>query len=91
MFKQDIYATYKYQAKNLDNKTLSFQEKATTVLEYDFVKTYDMVDDIQSGTFSNRLISLHKYIMKHFGKRRTKRHRKGNKRRTKRVYKMRGG
>ena len=29
--------------------------------------------------------------MKHFGKRRTKRHRKGNKRRTKRVYKMRGG
>ena len=29
--------------------------------------------------------------MKHFGKRRTKRNKRGNKRRTKRVYKMRGG
>lgn len=29
--------------------------------------------------------------MKHFGKRRTKRHKRVNKRRTKRVYKMRGG
>jgi len=58
MFKQNIYTTYKYQAKNLDNKTMSFQEKAITVIDYEFVKTYDMVDDIQSGTFSNRLISL---------------------------------
>jgi hypothetical protein len=59
MYKQSIYATYKYQAKNLPGKTPgTFQSKATTVIDYEFVKTYDMVDDIQSGTFASRLISL---------------------------------
>lgn len=58
MFKDGIYGTYKYQLKNLDDKTQSFQEKTVSVIDYEFVKTYDMINEIQSGTFANRLVSL---------------------------------
>jgi len=58
MFQDDIYATYKYQQKSIEDKTLSFQEKTISVLDYEFVKVYDMMNDINSGAFSNRLISL---------------------------------
>jgi len=58
MYKDDVYATYKYQAKNIDNQHQSFQEKVTTVIKYEIVKTYDMVNEINSGTLSNKLISL---------------------------------
>lgn len=58
MFTEDVYATYKYQQSNIDEKQQSFQEKAISVLNYEFVKTYDAVKDINSGTYANRLISL---------------------------------
>lgn len=58
MFSDDVYATYKYQQKNLGDERQSFQEKATTILDYEFVKTYDMINEIKSGTFANRLISI---------------------------------
>lgn len=58
MFKQETYATYKYQQKNLDEKEQSLQEKAFTVLEYEFKKTFDVVNDISSGSFANKLISI---------------------------------
>lgn len=38
MFKNEIYATYKYEAKNLDQKIQSAQEKSITVLEYEIAK-----------------------------------------------------
>lgn len=58
MFKDEVYGTYKYQAKNLDNKTQSFQEKVTTALGYEFGKPYDALNEINAGTLSNRLISI---------------------------------
>ncbi len=58
MFKDPVYATYKYQQTNLPNETQSFQDKATSVLNYEFVKTYDSLKDISSGTYANRLISI---------------------------------
>lgn len=58
MFQDDIYTTYKYQQKNIENQTQPFQEKTISVLDYEFVKVYDMMDDINAGTFSNRLISI---------------------------------
>jgi hypothetical protein len=58
MMKSSVYATYKYQQTNLSNDVQSFQEKATSVLNYEFVKTYDMLHDINSGTYANRLISI---------------------------------
>lgn len=58
MFKQDIYATYKYQAKNIEDKTQSMQEKITTVIEYEFGKPYDKLNEINAGSFANQLISI---------------------------------
>lgn len=58
MFKQPIYATYRYQAKNIEDSVQDFQEKTITVLDYEFVKTYDSLKDINSGTFANKLITI---------------------------------
>ena len=58
MFKQPIYGSYKYQLKNLGDNEQSFKEKMNTILNYEFVKTYDMLNEINQGTFANRLISL---------------------------------
>jgi hypothetical protein len=58
MYKDDIYATYRYEPKNISNQNQSIQDKTTQVLEYEFNKVYDMMHDISSGTFSNRLISI---------------------------------
>ena len=51
-------STYKYQQSNLDNDTQSFEEKTISVLHYESVKTFDVLKDISSGTYANRLISL---------------------------------
>lgn len=58
MFKDPVYGTYKYQAKNLDDKIQSFEEKVTTVISYEFGKPYDALNEINSGTLANRLISI---------------------------------
>jgi len=58
MFKEPIYSTYRYQAKNIEDSIQDFQEKTITVLDYEFVKTYDALEDINSGTFANKLISI---------------------------------
>jgi hypothetical protein len=58
MFKQPIYGTYKYQLKNLGDNEQSFKEKMNTILNYEFVKTYDMLNEINQGTFANKLISI---------------------------------
>jgi len=58
MFKDNVYATYKYEAKNIDDKTQSFQEKTITVLDYEISKPFDVLNEISSGTLSNRLISI---------------------------------
>jgi hypothetical protein len=55
MFKDNIYTTYKYQQQGIEDKTQSFQEKTISVLDYEFVKVYDMMNDVNSGTFANRL------------------------------------
>lgn len=58
MFKQPIYGTYKYQLKNLGDIEQAFKEKMNTILDYEFVKTFDMLNEINQGTFANKLISL---------------------------------
>ena len=58
MFQDNIYTTYKYQQKNIDEKIQSFQEETISVLDYEFVRVYDMMDNINSGALSNRLISI---------------------------------
>ena len=58
MFQDDVYATYKYQQKNLDDKEQPIQEKAMSVLACEFKKTFDVVNDISSGSLANKLVSI---------------------------------
>jgi hypothetical protein len=58
MYKQPIYGTYKYQLKNLGDNEQPFKEKMNTILNYEFVKTFDMLNEINQGTFANKLISI---------------------------------
>lgn len=58
MFREPIYGTYKYQVKNIGMEEQPFKEKMNTILNYEFVKTYDILSDISLGTFANKLISL---------------------------------
>jgi hypothetical protein len=58
MFSDPVYATYKYQAKNIDDKRQSFQEKSIGVLNYEITKPFDALNEINSGTIANKLISI---------------------------------
>lgn len=49
------YRTYNYQQNNTDS---TLEQKASSVLQYEFVKSYDVLNEISSGTFANRLISV---------------------------------
>lgn len=56
LFKDNIYATYKYSQKNLSNK--DFQENEISVLDYEYIKSFDTLNETSSGTYANRLISI---------------------------------
>jgi len=58
MFKDDTYATYRYEQKNINDKIQDIQEKATVVLNYELTKPFDALSAASSGTFANRLISI---------------------------------
>jgi hypothetical protein len=49
------YNTYKVQQINHE---MPIEEKIRTVLDYEFVKSFDVLNDISSGTYANRLISV---------------------------------
>jgi hypothetical protein len=48
--------TYKYDQKNVTSEP--FSEGEISVLDMEFVKTFDSLDEIRKGTFANRVISL---------------------------------
>jgi len=56
MISAEPMATYKYQLKNLESADMA--EKLFTVLQYEFVKTQDMLENINSGMIANKLISI---------------------------------
>ena len=58
LYGQPVYATYKHQPQNLDYSVQSFQDKVTSVLKYELVKSYDSLSDTNSGAFANRLVSI---------------------------------
>ena len=60
MMSGPVYATYKYEQKNVSSpdKADDFNNKIKTVLNYQFVKVYDALNEISSGTYANKLISM---------------------------------
>lgn len=58
LYSEPIYSTYKHQPQNLDYSMQSFQDKVTSVLKYELVKSYDSLNDTSAGAFANRLVSI---------------------------------
>jgi hypothetical protein len=58
IYKDPVYASYRYQQKNLSKELEQIEDKITSVLDYEFVKAYDVLNDTNSGAFANQLISL---------------------------------
>lgn len=58
MFKSEIYGTYKHEVKNLGDSIQDFQEKTVNVLDYQVSKPYDILNEINTGTFANQLMSI---------------------------------
>lgn len=57
MFEEKVYAEYKYESENVLDDT-KIQRKTTNVLQYEISKPFDILHEINAGTFANRLISI---------------------------------
>ena len=66
IYSENVYATYKYQQKNIDYDIQQNQDKQLTVKTYEFIKTYDSLNEVSSGTFANRLISIDPLIRSYY-------------------------
>jgi len=56
MFNDSPYETYTYKTANIDNENMA--SRLNTVLDYEFVKTFDSLDATESGIYSSKLISI---------------------------------
>lgn len=56
IYKDQPYKTYTYNIKNIEGQ--SIDQKATSVLDYQFVKDFDSLNEINSGTFVNRVMAF---------------------------------
>ena len=54
IYKDRPYKTYTYNVKNIENQTI--EQKSTSILDYQFVKDFDSLNEINSGTFVNRVM-----------------------------------
>ena len=54
IYKDTPYKTYTYNIKNIESQTP--EQKVTSVLDYQFVKDFDSLNEINSGTFVNRVM-----------------------------------
>ena len=56
IYKTAPYKTYRYDIKNIEGQT--FEQKITSVLDYQFIKDFDSLNEISSGTFVNRVMAF---------------------------------
>ncbi len=56
IYKDRPYKTYTYNVKNIESQTP--EQKVTSVLDYQFVKDFDSLNEINSGTFVNRVMAF---------------------------------
>jgi hypothetical protein len=56
LYKSNVYKKYKYQAKNIQET--SAEDVLTTVLDYEVIKFYDVLENISSGMYANRLLTI---------------------------------
>jgi hypothetical protein len=53
---KNISRTYKYQQQNITQESPA--EDVISILDYEFVKTFDTLNEISSGAYANKLLSL---------------------------------
>jgi hypothetical protein len=58
LYSNGVYKTYKYQQQNINSAIEPPSEDIISILDYEFVKTFDTLNEINSGTYANKLISL---------------------------------
>jgi hypothetical protein len=60
MYRDIPYKTYKFQPKNVDPNTEpgEFENGFVTVLDIQFLKTFDVLNETSSGTYANKLITI---------------------------------
>jgi hypothetical protein len=56
LFKQPTFAEFLYQQKNISDT--SFDETTRTIITFEFPKALDVMDEVSSGTYASKLISL---------------------------------
>ena len=56
MFSESVYGTYIHKPANINNADLA--SGLNTVLEYEFVKTFDSLEATESGIYSSKLITI---------------------------------
>ena len=56
MFAESVYGTYIHKPANINNSDLA--SGLNTVLEYEFVKTFDSLEATESGIYSSKLITI---------------------------------
>jgi len=56
LFNDDTYGTYTYKPANIDNENMT--SRLNTVLDYEFVKTFDSLDATESGIYASKVISI---------------------------------
>jgi len=58
IYNDEVFGTYKYSQKNVDYAEQQNEDKETSVLKYELFKSYDSLNEINAGTFANRLVSI---------------------------------
>jgi hypothetical protein len=69
MFKDPVYASYKYEPKNLtmpnDARVQDLPKEKTNVLTFDPVSNFDTLNTVNSGFFANQLIAIDTIRLQH--------------------------
>lgn len=69
MFKDTVYASYKYEPKNLtmpnDSRVQDLPKEKTNVLTFENVSNFDTLNTVNSGFFANQLIAIDTIRLQH--------------------------
>jgi hypothetical protein len=58
MFSDAVYSEYTYSAENVNKDTQSLKQKFSNVIDYEISKPYDILNEINAGSFANRIITI---------------------------------
>ena len=66
IYSDQVYATYQYSAKNIDEAAQGINAKQNSVQKYEVQKPHDSLHEADAGTFANRLLSIDPLTRSHY-------------------------